>query len=470
MAVIRRSLDSIQFTPGKSSNSSSSSQQPHATFVTTVRSDKRNNKKFSWGRILLLLLFLFGIIVAYQWWQDKYGTVLGQSSSIIPVIVGKPHLSKDETGLTNVLLVGIDTRESGTVELNTDTILLASYNEDTHRVAMISFPRDFAVPYDADYDGWRINAVYAHAENKQKGAGLSALQKVVEDISGKSIQYSVMVDLKGFTDAISVVGGVDVFLEYDLSGEYPTPYFGYQRIKFEKGWNHFSGEQALQYSRMRKDMSPASEEGDFARAKRQQKVIQALVDKVSKTETLQDPAKVWGLLNTMKKNITISRVTAEDVQAGIALLKDKGKPQMFSYVLDFNAGNEEGRLVDMVSYVPYMIGPRLGIGKYSEIKQFITQYIDEPTLVTSGKPVHFVNTGNTQFEAKVNQFKSIYYYAKISSDATMSVAAPSYIVTLDDKTSVAIGAFWSKLLNITDVRKGTIENLNGAAVVVYLGP
>ena len=55
----------------------------------------------------------------------------------------EPELKRDSSNkYTNVMLVGIDTR-ANTELLNTDVIIVGSYNHETNDIAMFSIPRDF---------------------------------------------------------------------------------------------------------------------------------------------------------------------------------------------------------------------------------------------------------------------------------------------------------------------------------------
>ena len=73
----------------------------------------------------------------------------------------KPQL-KQTNGSTNILIVGLDTRSNDKGLLNTDTIVLISFNHETQESMIISIPRDF---YSAKYVT-RINAIYAFTKDR----------------------------------------------------------------------------------------------------------------------------------------------------------------------------------------------------------------------------------------------------------------------------------------------------------------
>lgn len=447
------SLDDSHFVsknPSSRTNRDESAQKTTTPMVTSPITFVPKRKKLP--PKILLIVMVVGVVLLGIFG----GSTILKKSGLAPEGVGslvpafKPELKKDEHGKTNVLLVGIDTRESGTVELNTDTLILASYDSATNRVAMLSYPRDLAVSYPGRTDLVRINSIYAIAENKKKGTGLEKLQEVIQTVSGQEIHYYAMVDLKGFIDAIDVIGGIDIFLENDLSGLYPTEGFLYKRVSFSRGWNTMNGQTALEYSRIRKDVKPASEGSDFGRAKRQQKVIQAVLDKVSKSETLLDASKVLDLIGVASKNLKVSKFGTEDIQAGILALKEKGKPTSYSYVLDLYAGGDLARLIDVVNFNPYLLGPKGGANNWTDIQKFTRLYFTEPHLATMTKDVLIYTDGMEASTGKANSFKKQYYYSDvvISSQSVLGVNSRGSVYAVGGKQYEQVAKFVAKELGL----------------------
>lgn len=453
MAVIRKSLDNSHFVSKNSKdlqNVSVVSREllGNVSLRQTFTKQKKKTKAsgiFLTGVAVLLIVL---VIVGKGLLANTGLTPIG-IGSIIPAI--KPKLSTDAEGKTNIMLVGIDTRETGTVELNTDTIILGSYDEKTNRLSMLSYPRDLAVSFPGRTDLVRINSIYAIGEYSKKGTGLEKLREVVELVSGKKIQYYAMVDLKGFIDAIDVIGGIDVYLENNISGLYPAENYQYTRISFERGWNTMDGKSALEYSRIRKDVVPASESSDFSRAKRQQKVIQAVIDKVSKTETLQDAKKVFELLGVISKNLKMSKVAVEDLQAGVNLLKEKGKPTSFTYVLDLYAGGDLGELIDVIDVNPYLVGSVLGANNWTDIQKFTRLYFTEPMLATMKKAVLIYTDGTAEVATKATSIKKQYYYADIviSANATPGLHTKGFVYATGGKQYEQVAQFFAAQLGLT---------------------
>jgi anionic cell wall polymer biosynthesis LytR-Cps2A-Psr (LCP) family protein len=71
----------------------------------------------------------------------------------------------------------------------------------------------------------------------------------------------------------------------------------FETIKFNKGEQLMSGETALKFTRSRN--AEGDEGTDFARSKRQQKVIEAIKEKVLSREILLSPKKLLALRDTL---------------------------------------------------------------------------------------------------------------------------------------------------------------------------
>jgi len=201
-----------------------------------------------------------------------------QNNSLIKASVDK----KGQVALTypeemvNVLLVG----SNGGL---TDTIMVASVNPETEKITLISVPRDLYV------NGRRINEIYYHH-------GADKLKQALNDILGLKVDEYVAVDLKAFPKVIDALGGIDVYVEKDITDyQYPTKNKGYQTFSIQAGQKHMNGELAEMYARSRKSTS------DFDRARRQQKVISALFRKTKElklADNKTEAVKMYDLLST----------------------------------------------------------------------------------------------------------------------------------------------------------------------------
>lgn len=326
----------------------------------------------------------------------------------------EPELLKDAEGMTNILIVGIDTREKGSKLANTDTIILATYNSKSHEVSMVSFPRDLHVNYPNSPSFGKINATYALGEARKTGSGMEYLRTLIENISGQKIHYHAMIDLKGFATIIDQLGGIDVTVDTAFSGRYPTENYGWVNVNFAKGDVHLNGDMALKFARIRY-ASPGSEASDFARAKRQQKIIKAVIEKATKVETLQNPKTIIEILGSVAANIKVNRISMDDIAAGLIIMKEQGIPQTFSLVLDPSAGGSYGRLITTSS-----LEPAAGAKNWSQVTAFIKEYVHAPALVSQKPIICLYNAGRADYAKQVSAIKSRFYFTSVKDCGTFT--------------------------------------------------
>lgn len=207
---------------------------------------------------------------------------------------------------TNVLLLGMG-GEGHQGKLLTDSILLISYHYPSHKITLISIPRDIWV----DSLKTKINATYYYGEQKKQGGGLTLAKSSVAEVTGLPVHYAFALDFEGFTKAVDLVGGIDVDVKNSFDDyKYPIPGMEnaypestrYQHLHFDAGLQTMSGDRALKYVRSR---NAQGEEGtDFARTRRQQQALLAFKDKLLSQKTLLKPQKISQLFDLYQKYIT----------------------------------------------------------------------------------------------------------------------------------------------------------------------
>jgi len=309
---------------------------------------KENPLKLRRVRNILKKLIPISIILGLLLALAIFLTTLS-GSSVVNFIITGTSLNSDD-GRVNVLLLGMAGGSYDGATL-TDTILVASYNLKTHKLHIISIPRDLWLPSLRS----KANAVYQLGLTQKNG--LNFAKTVMGNVLGLPIHYGLRVDFNGFMEIVDVLGGIGVEVErtfddylYPIKGRendlcgyieeerefseeeakqlniepgqrkvFISPegniatdsaeenkgakYFTcrYEQIHFAKGPNHMDGEIALKYVRSRHG---TYEEGsDFARSARQEKVIQAIRKKILSLETLTDPQKVKELMKTLGRSI-----------------------------------------------------------------------------------------------------------------------------------------------------------------------
>jgi LCP family protein required for cell wall assembly len=186
----------------------------------------------------------------------------------------------DGASRINVLLIGLDYRD---VEANqgpprSDTMIVFTIDPLTKTAGFISVPRDMWVNVPG-FGYSRINMAYPSGEGaKLPGGGPELARKTVEQFLGVPIQYYAQVDFNTFVEFIDMIGGIDIYSDEKLRLDQIGA--GKDKVIITCcGTRHLRGEVALAYARYRK-----GDDGDIGRARRQQKVILAIRDKVFSPE------------------------------------------------------------------------------------------------------------------------------------------------------------------------------------------
>lgn len=307
-------------------------------------------------------------------------------------------LKGEDRDRINILLIGMGGKNHDGGYL-ADTIMLASLEPSTQKVALTSIPRDLSIPIENM--GWRkINSVNSYAEADNPGSGGLATSQAVSDVLGVPVDYYVRVDFQGFVDIIDTLGGINVYVEntiddpsYPVSGMEDSPNYSsrYEYLHIEKGWQKMDGSLALKYARSRH--TPGVEGSDFGRAARQQKIMEAAKDEVLSMNTLLNPMKISGLINDVSSHIDTNLKLWEMVKLWNNF-KDVKKENIVNKVLD---NSTSGLLMDSKSSEgAYLLVPRSG--DFSEIQYFINSvFTDAPeeqkTKITLEKATVEVRNG-----------------------------------------------------------------------------
>lgn len=235
--------------------------------------------------VAVLLLLFFGGVVWFLMPQLK--TVWNRAVWPIKLARGELSYFDPQKDRINILVLGMGGNQHTAPDL-TDTMILTSISTKGDDVAMISLPRDL---WSENLQA-KINTAYHYGNKKTEETGLSLAKKTALEVSGQKVDYALVIDLKSFERTINLVGGVEVYLEKGFTDEfYPIPgkeddqcngdpeyRCRFETLKFDSGWHHLDGKQALKFVRSRHAQGP--EGTDFARSRRQQMVITALKDKV----------------------------------------------------------------------------------------------------------------------------------------------------------------------------------------------
>ena len=239
---------------------------------------------------------------------------------------GDAPLIEQAPSTLNFLLLGTDA-SADQKYARTDSVMIASVNPDFPSVSLLSFPRDLIVKIPG-FGSDRINTVFERGYiANYPGGGPGFLGLVLRKNFGIRIDHFVRIDFQGFIKAIDTLGGVDVLAECELHDTFPDKAApnGKTDLDVYPGRVTLSGKQALWFSRSRWSTT------DFDRARRQQKVIRAVIKKARNANMLQNAISLYGdFRNYLETDIGIT-----DLPKFIEIAQRLGDLQMKSRVITF---------------------------------------------------------------------------------------------------------------------------------------
>lgn len=235
--------------------------------------------------IVVLLLFIGGLFV--------YGQITSRLDKIEQPVLDEERIfvnpsvkESGMTGYTTYALFGIDrrTKNANYTGENSDTIIIASVNNDTKDVKLVSVYRDTLLNIGDDTYS-KANAAYAYGGAEQ---AISMLNTNLD----LNIQDYATIDFSALTAAADALGGLDIPLSYaemvhmnnycievsEETGKSYTPVELPETIPEDLeavvGTFHLNGVQVTSYCRIRYTASM-----DMGRTERQRRVLQMLTDK-----------------------------------------------------------------------------------------------------------------------------------------------------------------------------------------------
>ena len=269
---------------------------------------KTKKKKRSIWKVLLIVLIILIAAGGVAW----YGLASSLYGRISYEETGGEESALRQDGVTNILLIGNDSRENGE-DGRSDAMILLSISEKTRTVQMISFLRDMYVEIPG-HDGNRLNAAYAYG-------GPELLMETVRENFQIPVSHYVLVNFEAFANLVDAVGGVDLELtseeveyvngylvEYNQLTGRPegTDYLDTSR----SGLIHLNGPQALAYTRNRYIGT------DFGRTERQRKVLSAVIGELPKALLTNPQGVLDGLLSNLTTNLTRGEFLRLTLDAG----------------------------------------------------------------------------------------------------------------------------------------------------------
>jgi LCP family protein required for cell wall assembly len=230
---------------------------------------------------------------------------------------------------------------------------------------------------ETGYFSGKINEAYSFGGGGVEGADL--LSRVVGGVTGVPVHYYAVVDFKGFEKAINVLGGVEVDVERSFDDyKYPIPgqecaekeEDKWEHIHFDAGTQTMDGDRALKFVRSRHSQGP--EGSDFARSRRQQKVLLAVKRKFFSLSTFSSWEKVKELYKTFEDYV-LTNLNFWEMEQLFSWAQDMENMEIKMEVLDGQQGllhavQEEGRYNNA-----WVLLPRAG--DYSDVRDYVEEML-----------------------------------------------------------------------------------------------
>ncbi|NRG98511.1 LytR family transcriptional regulator [Streptococcus suis] len=192
----------------------------------------------------------------------------------------------------NIYISGIDTYGPISSVSRSDVNIIMTVNRATHKILLTTTPRDSYVAIadggQNQYDKLTHAGIY----------GVDASIHTLENLYGIDISNYVRLNFTSFLQLIDLVGGIDVYNDQEF-----TSHIGSHQ--FPIGNLHLNSELALAFVRERYSLA----NGDNDRGKNQEKVIAALIKKLSSPENLKNyQAILSGLEGSIQTDLSLETI------------------------------------------------------------------------------------------------------------------------------------------------------------------
>lgn len=349
----------------------------------TRRRKKKKNKVILFAvEIIVLVALLIGLLVYFK--LNKVESGIGDIDKDEVNIELDSQTAEALKGFTNIALFGLDNRQTGNYDGgNSDTIMIASIDNDTKQVKLISVYRDtFLNVKDDTYA--KINSAYAYGGPKN---AIAALNK---NLNLDIVNY-VAVDFGAVVEAIDLLDGIELTLtdqEVQIMNDNYIDEInkvtGHKSGKLSGGGTYtVDGVQALAYCRIRYTAGD-----DFKRTERQRTVLTKMIEKAQGSSI----STVSSLIDSMLGDISTS-FTGKELLALVSSIMDYKLADTHGWPFELCTGSygSKGSLVvatDLETNVKelheYLFGEKNDISNtVTGISDYIINYTGCTTSATS---------------------------------------------------------------------------------------
>lgn len=284
-------------------------------------------------------------------------------------------------GYTNVALFGVDSRDGNLGKGNrTDCIIVASLNNETKEIKMVSVYRDTLLDLsEGTYQ--KCNAAYSY------GGPVTAINMLNMNLD-LDIQDYVTVDFGAISDAIDLLGGVEIDVT-DEEAKYLNKYLqetansAGKEANFLDSGGHLllDGAQATTYARIRSTAG-----GDFTRTERQRLVIEKMFEKALQA----DLGTINEIIDAVFPQVSTSFTLQEILMYASAYSQ---------YTLGDNIGFPIDQTTDTLSGLGSIVIPQDLVSNVTQLHEFLfgtTDYTPSSTVQTiNANIISTVNSAGT---------------------------------------------------------------------------
>lgn len=241
-------------------------------------------------KVLIGLAITAGVIVLAV---GGYGLYLYKQLTDTATKVHEPldrdsrDIDLDSKQPLSFLLLGVDERKND--RGRSDTIVVITVNPQKRSMIMFNIPRDTRTEIIGRGTEDKINHAYAFGN-------VPMAIDTVEHFLDIPIDYYVKVNMEAFKDIVNALGGVTVNNSFAFSSG---------KHHFPEGTIRLNGDEALAYTRMRKQ----DPKGDLGRNVRQQQVVKAIIKEGAKIQSITKLSDILDSLeDNVKTNLTLNEM------------------------------------------------------------------------------------------------------------------------------------------------------------------
>lgn len=280
-----------------------------------------------------------------------------------------------KTGVYNFLIAGHDR-----VAVNTDVMMIASFDTKNNSLNLVQIPRDTYASYDwKNYH--KINGLYSCSLEEAKYVrkdGMESVMAYLQQNLAIKLDYYVLIDLDILQELVDLIGGVYLNVPEDM--EYLDPYQNLT-IMLKAGPQTLNGEQAEQFVRFRAGYVQA----DIGRNDAQKIFMAAFLQQYKKNLNI---STLTGTIDQIIKHVTTNLTAADCIFfAKEALNLDLSKVVMVNLP-------GEGILVTEGEYTSYFVLSRSGT--LDAVNRFLNVYTEDITDALFDRNLVFSNSAKKQ--------------------------------------------------------------------------